>query len=138
MLTKKSFTLKKFKSFMGQDCLAFTGEVYIDGKKAFHVSNDGNGGSHSYYMDRDTEKKVLEFCASQPATVFDWGTIPYDIESLIDELIDQLEVNKLCKTKTVFKVDSKEYIYKAKFCPEVKTNLLKEFPTAVFMNEQYA
>ncbi len=123
---------------MGQDSLAFTGEVYIDGKKSFHVSNDGNGGSHSYYMDRETEKQILEFCASQPPEVSEWGTSPYDIDSLIDEIIDQHEIKKLCKTKTVFKVGKQEYTCKAKFCPEVKTSLLKQFPTAVFLNEQYA
>lgn len=46
--------IKSLKSMQGHDCLAFSLNLYIDGKRSMTVRNDGNGarlwdGKPQYY-----------------------------------------------------------------------------------------
>ncbi len=51
---KMKLEIKSLKSMQGHDCLAFSLNLYIDGKRSMTVRNDGNGarlwdGKPQYY-----------------------------------------------------------------------------------------
>ena len=61
----------KIASNMSEETIAFTATLYINGKKAAHVRNDGRGGdNHPQFLDRELGKEFHEFCNSLPPRQF--------------------------------------------------------------------
>ena len=72
-MTKESVELKAVKVYVGmsEGTTAFTATLYINGKKAAHVKNDGRGGdNHAMFLDRELETDFHEFCKSLPPRQF--------------------------------------------------------------------
>ena len=121
-MTKESIQLKNVKIAwnMSEETTAFTATLYIDGKKAADVKNEGRGGdNHPRFMDRELEKEFHEFCKSLPPRDFgmdDDGavneTYPMDYDSFIGDLLREWisndEWKKACKKGVVYTLTSHE------------------------------
>jgi hypothetical protein len=87
----------KVAHHMSEETTAFTATLYINGKKAAHVKNDGRGGdNHPWFLDRELEKDFHEFCKSLPPRQF------MDTTS-----VDDQGLTKCCEALTTFH-DSEE------------------------------
>ena len=72
-MTKESVELKAVKVYVGmsEGTTAFTATLYINGKKAAHVKNDGRGGdNYPRFLDRTLEEDFHSFCKSLPPRQF--------------------------------------------------------------------
>ena len=106
-MTLESIELKNVKvaHHMSEETIAFTATLYINGKKAAHVKNDGRGGdNYPRFLDRETEKEFHEFCATlplrQPSPEFgDMAPYPMTYDSFIGDLLDAWMENDDWKRK---------------------------------------
>jgi len=104
-------TLKNIKvcQFASQETLCFEATVYIDGKKAGHVSNDGHGGSNIYYIEKAKRDAFHAYCESLPSTYGIEGHPNADADELIGRLLDEHEANKQmktwCRKKVMFRLN---------------------------------
>lgn len=96
----KTVELRKFKHSpsLSQETEAFTADLYLDGRKAAHVSNHGTGGSNSIHFilgaDREDFKEFLKAQPPEPN--------PYDPQKpfeMNEDLFIGLLVEKLLKEK---------------------------------------
>ena len=76
----KKIELKKIKVFeeMSEETNCYTGTVYINGKPAIDVRNDGHGGCDMQYPINGNDRSIIEaanaYCRKNfPATVFLFG-----------------------------------------------------------------
>jgi hypothetical protein len=112
----------KVAKFASHETTCFEASIYIDGKKAGMVWNDGQGGSNNYHP---------------------WelsSTVP---EDKVGELLTDWELRKLCRTKTLFRKVKAQYrdgdwhLWKVKYCPETKKQLLAKYGEGVrILNEE--
>jgi len=57
----------KIASNMSEETIAFTGALWINGKKAADLKNDGHGGANfMWFKDRELEKAFDAYCESLP------------------------------------------------------------------------
>ena len=117
-ITQESIQLKNVKVAhnMSEETVAFTASLYINGKKAADVRNDGRGGdNHPWFFDREEEKEFHEFCTTLPPIEDEWfaanglelPAMNYDtfIGQLLEDWMVNDELKKVCKKKVavVFK-----------------------------------
>ena len=144
-MTKESIQLKNVKIawHMSEGTTAFTASLYIHGKKAADVKNEGRGGdNHPRFMDREVEKGFHEFCKSLPPR--DYGmdadgafneTYPMNYDSFIGDLLAEWIENddwkKACRKGLVFRVKSdNEDQYrttKGKYSPELASAIREKY-----------
>lgn len=126
--------------------IAFTCTLYVDGKKAASVSQDGHGGGNDYrWSDPDLAKRVHTYAESLPDVAFDGGFLSNDLDLTIENLINDLEVKKqikrLCKNnqRTVWRTpDMKPEEWRISahpFTALVVTTIRATHPEAIFANE---
>lgn len=144
MITKEDFQVKNLKQIQGNDGYVFSCTIYIKGKIAFTVFNDGNGAPNQYnVIDKklyaETEKLITEY-----SPVFYMGlSMDYTMDLFVDDLLDEYEHKKLlkkwCKTKTVFRLPNDEIgAYRTiskMFTEEIKNYLKKKYPDVEIVNE---
>lgn len=101
----------KFHDDMSQETQCFSATLYIDGKKAANVRNDGQGGCHLFdWFDSKLAVPFINFCKAMPATPssIDGQLLPMDDERYVDQLLNQYEEQKSlkrwCKNQTVFRL----------------------------------
>lgn len=151
MTTK--YTVRKFKSFRGMEGYGFNAELVRDGKPVAFVIDDANGGEYRFewydhtaarvpvkginfsgkpfeYQGTPEEAILAAHCASLPPTESPWTKGEFNnvtddifVEGIVSahELAKRLE--KVTKTKTIFKVDDKEYSINAPYTPAMKASL---------------
>lgn len=102
--------LKKFKSYprLSEETTAFNAELWIDGKKAADVENDGKGGcNREGFTDRDLQKKFHDHCKSLPPDKSEYGDLAMDSDLFISLLVAKMElqsqIDKWKKKEVVFK-----------------------------------
>jgi len=105
-MTKESIQLKNVKIawHMSEGTTAFTASLYIDGKKAADVKNEGRGGdNHPRFTDRELQKEFYEFCTTLPYPGESFN-MTYDsfIGILLDEWIENDDWKKACRKGLVF------------------------------------
>lgn len=136
----------KVAEFMSEETLCFSCTVYVNGKKALKAENQGHGGNTNITaLDNESFNLINAYAKSLPPYVCDDFTLEYDLEILIDELVNKENENKKlkkwCKKQTVFTIpESKkgEYmIVKSPFTDEVKSYILNKYPTAEIVNLQF-
>ena len=139
-------TLKNVKihNDMSEETLCFSATIYIDDKKAGHVSNRGTGGSHEFDWDsRDIGSAYEEWLEKQiiPFTTYDGKLTTLDsiwekLETKVDEALEEFEntrwLKSQCKKKTLFKLKDQEdpdawWVIKAPFCELAKAKLKKMY-----------
>lgn len=125
---------------LSDETLCFNATVFVDGKKAFLVSNRGNGGCHEYSTyGIENGRKLLD-----SATAHARNLRKDDFEALDYLLVTMIEERKLiaeCAKKTIYRLPDKEnsnFIINAKFSTDVKDEILHLHPTAIILNETLA
>lgn len=96
--------LKNLKIYdkMSEETLAFTADVYVNGKKVAYAQNEGCGGAthyNAYYQaDRALLVEAEAYCNALPSTKheFGWKTVelPQSLESVIDAWVYRVDEEK--------------------------------------------
>ena len=135
--------LRKLKTFqeLSRETDAFSAELWIDGKIAAYVENDGGGGSHMIrYVDRSHGKSAYEtafnaWTKAMPPTPADddFGPLEMDAELWIGEEMDRIaweqQLKRRCSRNTLIRLEgdgANEYrTFKpaVKFTPEMGVQL---------------
>jgi len=121
----------KISKALSQETLAFTANLYIDGKKVAVASNSGQGGgSYATFTDSAARLAFQAHCKS----------LGKPDEFVLDDLVEETENQKICKTKTMFRFDGQVYSLNTKFGPEVKAWLDAKYGhgKVEIINEKYA
>ena len=64
----------KYAAFASEETPCYQAAVYVDGKKAVLVSNDGHGGSdHQQFKDKVTEEAITAYFAGLPKVASSFG-----------------------------------------------------------------
>jgi len=136
----------KVSEFMSEETLCFSCTVYVNGKKALIAENQGQGGNTSIRaLDNELFNLINGYAKNLPPYVCDYFTLEYDLELLIDELVEKEQENKklkkLCKKQTLFSLpeDKKgEYrTVKAVFSDKVKDYIINKYPLAEIVNLRF-
>jgi hypothetical protein len=125
--------IKSYKTCAGRDGYAFSYNLYLDGKKAAEVRNEGCGGMNTYHwFDRSLEPLFLAHCvvigrpiwdrwsaesASPPDTTrspdeaFEeyckWGEVmDMVLEEAVNKVAEDKALKKLCKGQVVWRLKS--------------------------------
>lgn len=138
-------TLKNVKHavFMSQETECFEASVYINGKKAGTVSNDGHGGCNDYHP-WDLYQTLQAHCDTIPPDMAGYRVTPDEIiGNLFETWYNKKQYSKLCKRQTLFRIPGKEYgegqwnVAKIPFSPEVRSRLVRQFGASVeILNER--
>lgn len=113
------FTLKRFDTTprrAGREGLAFSFDLYIDGKLACHVRQDGIGGEHFVtWHDPTAKERLQQYVDERPERIIDFGdgkpwTMPRCVNTLMDELADSYSTDRrfkrIAKDRIIFKLPS--------------------------------
>lgn len=102
----------KINDNFSEETICFKADVFVNGKKIAYAENDGRGGNTfvGAYPDKRAQLSELEkYCKSLPKRVYDFGEFERDIESVVDELLDekvkakeQKKIDKLCLANIVY------------------------------------
>ena len=100
--------LRKVKEYaeLSHDSIAFNAELWIDGKLAAHVEDDGHGGSVFFrYVDRTHGKSKFEtafeawLSAMPPVPCDDFGPMDMDSELWVGQELDRINLEKTLQRK---------------------------------------
>lgn len=131
----------------------FSATVYIDGKKAGTVENDGRGGAdlHHPHSLRDRLEEIAATLPDIDVSHFyndgETHTMKCSAEIMIDDILQDVlrakRERRLCARQTLFRKPGQAYekdawhVLKAKFSPEVKKVLVFRHGEGVhILNEQ--
>jgi len=101
----------KISGFASEETLCFEAAVYVDGKKAFLVKNDGHGGCNDYVPNgaegRVILQKAVEYASSVLSKSFvgmpQWVIFDVYIEDLLEKHQMKQRARRLCKNCTIFR-----------------------------------
>ncbi|MFX1705079.1 hypothetical protein PV783_14045 [Chitinophaga sp. CC14] len=81
---------------MSEETVAYSASLYIQGKKAGQVSNNGHGGMTTIRADNETGAKLIEqasnFVKSQPPDITKDGENTYKIAWTMDSYVDDIAI----------------------------------------------
>ena len=112
----------KINDSFSEETICFKADVFVNGKKIAYAENDGRGGCTfiSAYPEKRSElAEVEKYCKSLPKRVYEFGEFDNDLESVVDDLLnekikekEQKKIDKLCLTSIVYGVpDGISYSY---------------------------
>jgi len=145
-LTKESFKLENVRSAEVRRGIAWSADVLVDGKKAFTVSQDGQGGPGRFTVhDNGKYQQALKFTETLPPVKMNGYEMPCDLEMFIAGLIDDTEdedtLKTKCRDKAVVKLpgdDSDTYrVLPLPYSKELAGRVREYFPGAEIINERY-
>ena len=103
--------LKQIRHYerLSEETNCFSAFIYVDGIKCASAENRGVGGNTDVWpLDikyKEIVKQADEFCKTLPPYVFsDGDTMPYTLESLVDELLEK-HLNEKHKEKQAKKME---------------------------------
>jgi hypothetical protein len=94
---KMEIELKNIKrsEMASQETHCYSATIYVNGKKAGTVDNDGYGGCDNLHWDDSVfGKSVEDWAASQPKIKTEYGEMSYDLELLFGKLVDEWLLTK--------------------------------------------
>ena len=134
-MVQERAALKKVKIFngMSEETIAFTADVWFDGKLIGHADNHGTGGNNNVTPANNWREvePFEEWCQSLPS-------VPSDVDGLgdltmssdfllslwIGDLAEEKEMRRLCKNKVIVKcTDGEMYTYRVAYSPTVAARL---------------
>lgn len=144
--------IKGLKTWQGRDGYGYQGDLYVNGRKALHFLDEGNGGAVWVdYFDASGQRsrrqpetgpgaEFLAYVAALPADAE--GRKP-SIDIVLAGLADEHELSRrlvrACKSKTLFRVPGDAPAayreIKKPFTPELRAQVVARHPEAVFINE---
>lgn len=102
---------------MSEETIAFTADVYVNGKKVAYAKNDGQGGSTYYHRYPNADRALLGaaegYCKGLPPEVSEYNGKTYEMEQSLESVIDAW----------VYRVDAENQ--KAKFQKRLEKNMVK-------------
>jgi hypothetical protein len=125
---------------MSEETTCFSADLYRNGVKVLAVQNRGYGGGHNYY---DYVKGALDdadaYAKTRPATVYQGVTIAPDLDSMIDDLLNEHLLEKDAKKymkKFCFKEDGNLYTMNVSpDCAKTAAYVAATYPNAVVMRD---
>jgi len=85
----------KYSSFASHETHCYEASIYVDGKKSGKVDNQGYGGADNIHWDDSVFGQSVEgWAASQPKIKTEYGELPYDLELLFGQLVDEWLLTK--------------------------------------------
>lgn len=125
---------------MSEETTCFSADVYRDGVKVISVTNRGCGGAHGY--DEYVKGSLAEadaYAKTLPATVYQGVTIAPDLDSMIDNLLNEHLLEKDAKKylkKFCFKDGGNLYTMNAMpDCATVAAYVAAKYPNAIIMRD---
>ena len=128
----------------------YNATVYVNGKKAVEVSNDGIGGcdrQHTYHENGFNLKEINEYCVKTfGSNKYDWGEVEIDLEHWCQREMFIAQDKKLLKRtmkKNVMFFENKEDISKGKYylC-KIQNNVMgliayikDKYPQSIVLND---
>lgn len=148
-MNKNDFEIKNFKQMSMYDGVAFSGTVYVNGKKAFLVENSGRGGWNLYTALNEEGKTLLKkteaFVKTLPPIHDERFQIDltFDMDMFIEDLIREKEklalYKRKCKKSTLFRLPKDdENVYreiKEIYSEGLKKWILAKHPDAIIIND---
>ena len=158
---KTPITLKnvQFSEWASQETHHFQATVYMDGKRAMKVSNEGHGSCHNYYHTHGQSREAFmeqfhrairignDYVRGQESKE-EWDNFTHKLEGtseLLDWLITDLmnehlilkEMRNKMKTHTIFYDKLKKGVYdiKQKPTPDALAHYKREYVHALFFND---
>ena len=150
---KTPITLKniKYSSRYSKATHLFEATIYMDGKRAMKVSNDGKGELNQYYHTRGQShhefkrqfERAIKIAADyeKEKTSFSFDERSYLLDELVNDLMNEYfalkQMRNKMKTKTICyeKKLKKVFQYKQKPTPEALDYFRKKNSDALFFNE---
>lgn len=142
----------KHASFASRETTCFEASIYIDGKKAGSVRNDGRGSEDEIFP-YELRNRIDTYAAILPmrdvSAIFG-DVIPHLIPesagsligALMDDWMEQRDLKRMCSKKVLFRIPGHTYsngeyhTYNYKFTPEVKIKLIAKYGAQVeILNE---
>lgn len=126
-----NYSLKNLKinRTLSQETLAFSASVYLGSKRVGEVINHGCGGANAYFADAKCPTALRDFLAFANGNE----------DVLVDNLIENVEFKKECKTKTIFRLpDGSTMEYATLYGPGIKAHIQNKWPDAEIINERFA
>jgi hypothetical protein len=135
----------KLAEFSSQETACFQATLYINGKKAAIVSNDGQGGCNRYdFNDRQLQCQFHAYCKTLPPLPPDPSlgitssmemNADLLVESLMNEFLIHKKLTRVCKKETLFRLEGDpEGAYRsvqAPFSQKVKSFLSQKYGASV-------
>ena len=150
-------TIKGLKHMDGPDGLIFRASVYVNGKRRFVASNDGNGGCHLYTPIPGAGTKRIggrrwielaeEWARTLPSREVTLGEVTMTVEADLDQVIDDLINEQLshrwlkgqCRNKTLFRTpdmpEDEWKVVKHPYNDQVRDWIHARYPGAEIANE---
>lgn len=118
----------KYSEFASEETHCFQATVYIDGKRAFGVKNDGHGGCDDYFpLDGQNGKELWEQIRKineelgKETISWEHGTLQNNLELVVDDLLvnwlKQGDARKLLRKIAYIGEDGKTFTLSAKVKP---------------------
>jgi|LauGreDrversion4_2_1035121.scaffolds.fasta_scaffold110645_4 hypothetical protein len=102
----------KINDAFSEETICFKADVFANGKKIALAENNGRGGCTSINPYPEMRSKLAELeshCKSLPKRVYDFGEFDCDLESVIEDLLnekmaekEQKKIDKLCLANIVY------------------------------------
>jgi len=102
----------KINDAFSEETICFKADVFVNGKKIALAENDGRGGCtfiHPYPEKRSELVELEKHCKSLPKRVYDFGEFENNLESVIEDLLNEKmaekekkKIDKLCLTSIVY------------------------------------
>lgn len=137
----------KYNKAFSRETACFQANLYVDGKGAFYIENDGQGGPDNVFgykqnkFDKALYQKVDDYCKTLPKD------LKYGFEQNFESVCANLLTKWLCKrdmkralkTKVLFKENNQsEGIKEIKIKPHKNTDIYKyinnKYPNAIILN----
>jgi len=125
---------------MSEETTCFSADVYRDNVKVISVTNRGCGGAHGYceYV-KGSLAEADAYAKTLPATVYQGVTIAPDLDSMIDDLLNEHLLEKDAKKylkKFCFKDGGNLYTMNATpDCATVAAYVAATYPNAIIMRD---
>jgi hypothetical protein len=138
--TKVTLKSLKVANHLSEETVAFTADLYVDGKKAFHVSNRGNGGPNLYVPYGYTPTLFqLETWAMEST-----GESYEALDMIVGKIADQMEQEKMLKrsfkTQVLMIDGDKMFGWKLQknnpnSLDAIKNQITTQYPSAIVLND---
>lgn len=120
----------KYAAFASQETPCFEAEVWIDGKNAGRVSNEGHGGP-DLFRSPDTERRLNEHAKTLPPYVFGDSKLDMGAELIVGGLLgDWLlarDLKRALKAKLLYTKPGEAALYETKRVqPAAMTHFLQD------------
>lgn len=116
-----------FSERFSEETNCFDAMIYIDGKRACSVRNDGHGGP-DYFDDHAVEKRLNEYAETLPEFEAFGMTLTHNAETLVggafEQWLDRREVKKHMTKGLVFETLEGKYAATKSLTPELRARVL--------------